>query len=80
MSAGRLNRFAGDGNLVEWHPLPVPFPTMPCFGGADFRTLFLTSMTEGRPPEILQKAPLSGALLAAETPVAGFAPWRFLDI
>ena len=80
VSAGRLNRFAPDGSLAEWHELPVPFPTMPCFGGPDFRTLFLTSLTEGRPREILDKAPLAGALLSGEAPVAGFAPWRFLDV
>jgi sugar lactone lactonase YvrE len=80
VSAGRLNRFAPDGTIAEWHDLPVPAPTMPCFGGADFRTLFLTSLREGRPPELIEKAPLSGGLLAAPAPVAGFAAWRFLDV
>jgi sugar lactone lactonase YvrE len=52
---------------------------MPCFGGADFRTLFVTSLREGRAPEILDKAPASGGVLLAAAPVSGFAPWRFLD-
>jgi sugar lactone lactonase YvrE len=80
VSAGRLNRFAPDGVIAEWHALPVPAPTMPCFGGPDFRTLFLTSLREGRPPELIERAPLSGGLLAAPAPVAGFAAWRFLDV
>lgn len=80
VSAGRLNRFAPDGRIVEAHPLPIPAPTMPCFGGADFRTIFLTSLRDGRSPEVLEKAPLSGGLFAADAPVAGFAAWRFLDI
>jgi sugar lactone lactonase YvrE len=80
VSAGRLNRFSPDGTIAGWHDLPVPAPTMPCFGGADFRTLFLTSLREGRPPELIDEAPLSGGLLAAPAPVAGFAAWRFLDI
>jgi len=80
VSAGRLNRFAPDGSLAESHETPVPAPTMPCFGGPDFGTLFLTSLREGRAKEALDAAPLSGGLLAAEAPVAGFAPWRFLDI
>ena len=79
VSAGRLNRFSADGGLVESLPVPVPFPTMPCFGGPDFRTLYLTSLRGSHPPEVLARAPLSGALLAAEAPVAGFASWRFLD-
>lgn len=75
VSAGRLNRFAPNGTLAESFEVPAPAPTMPCFGGPDFRTIFLTSLSEGRPA-----APLSGALFAALSPVAGFAPWRFLDI
>jgi sugar lactone lactonase YvrE len=80
VSGGRLNRFAPDGTIAEWHALPVPAPTMPCFGGRDFRTLFLTSLREGRPPELIERAPLSGGLFEAPAPVAGFAAWRFLDV
>jgi sugar lactone lactonase YvrE len=75
VSAGRLNRFAPDGMLAAAFDVPAPAPTMPCFGGADFRTLFLTSLSEGREPH-----PLAGGVFAAAAPVAGFAPWRFLDI
>jgi sugar lactone lactonase YvrE len=80
VSAGRINRFAPDGRLVIHYDVPVFAPTMPCFGGADFRTLYLTSLREGRADDLLAKAPLSGSLLAAPSPVAGFPSWRFLDI
>ena len=80
VSAGRLNRFASDGSLVSMHEVPVPAPTMPCFGGSDFRTFYLTSLRAGRSPEALESAPQSGGLFAAKATVAGFAPWRFLDI
>jgi sugar lactone lactonase YvrE len=80
VSAGRLNRFTQAGQLLESHELPVPAPTMPCFGGADFRTIYLTSLREGRPSALLQRAPQSGGLFAATAPVAGFPSWRFLDI
>ena len=80
VSAGRLNRFAPDGTLAEAYDVPVPAPTMPCFGGPGFATLFLTSLREGRSAELLERAPLAGALLAAPAPVAGFAAWRFLDV
>lgn len=43
-SAGRLNRFSADGELLDWIDLPLATPTMPCFGGADLRTLYVTSM------------------------------------
>jgi sugar lactone lactonase YvrE len=80
VSAGRLNRFAPDGQLIESHVVPAAAPTMPCFGGPDFRTLYLTSLREGRPAEEIEQTPLSGSLFAAAAPVAGFAPWRFLDV
>lgn len=79
VSAGRLNRFAPGGELVESHVLPVAAPTMPIFGGPDFRTLYLTSLREGRAAEALEKFPWTGGLIAAPSPVAGFPAWRFLD-
>jgi sugar lactone lactonase YvrE len=80
ISAGRLNRFASDGALLEWHALPVAAPTMPCFGGPDFRTLYVTSLREGKPEAVLAGSPLSGGVIAAAMPVSGFPSWRFLDI
>lgn len=80
VSAGRLNRFAQDGRLAAHYDVPVVAPTMPTFGGKDYRTLYLTSLREGRADDLLAKAPLSGSLLAAPSPVAGFPSWRFLDI
>jgi len=79
VSAGRLNRFSADGRLVESFAVPVPSPTMPCFGGPDYRTLYLTSLRGAHPPEVLDRAARSGSLLAAEAPVAGFPAWRFRD-
>ena len=80
VSAGRLNRFASDGGIAAVHDAPAPAPTMPCFGGPGFRTLYVTSLREGRSPEALEAAPQSGSVFAAASPVAGFPPWRFLDI
>jgi sugar lactone lactonase YvrE len=80
VSAGRLNRFDPEGKLVESYPVPVAAPTMPCFGGRDFRTIFLTSLREGRTEEALAKNPWTGSLIAAQSPVAGFPAWRFIDV
>lgn len=46
-SAGRINRFSADGALLGWVDLPLQRPTMPCFGGADMRTVFVTSLDSG---------------------------------
>nr|WP_295886330.1 SMP-30/gluconolactonase/LRE family protein [uncultured Devosia sp.] len=46
-SAGRINRFSADGALLGWVDLPLQHPTMPCFGGADGRTIFVTSLNSG---------------------------------
>ena len=43
-SAGRINRFSADGVLMDWVEVPLRHPTMPCFGGADLRTIFVTSL------------------------------------
>ena len=43
--------------------LPVRCPTMPCFGGADLRTLYVTTARENRPAEELAAQPLAGCVL-----------------
>ncbi|MCP8938861.1 SMP-30/gluconolactonase/LRE family protein [Alsobacter sp. SYSU M60028] len=48
VSAGCLNRIAPDGTLVRKVMLPVASPTMPCFGGPDLKTLYVTSLTTDR--------------------------------
>ena len=79
VSAQRLNRFAADGRLLASYPVPVAAPTMPCFGGKDFRTLYLTSLRHRRDPALLARYPLTGITLAAPSPVAGAAVSLFED-
>lgn len=79
VSAGCLNRFAPDGTLDRVVALPVPRPTMPCFGGQDLRTLFVTSLTGGIALEVLAAHPLSGAVLTLPAPVSGSPVARFRD-
>jgi sugar lactone lactonase YvrE len=43
-SCSRLNRFSAEGDLLGSIPLPLHRPTMPCFGGHDLRTVFVTSL------------------------------------
>jgi len=78
-SAGRLNRFSPDGKLLESHPLSVGAPTMPCFGGDGLKTLFVTSSRDGIAQEILDRYPLTGSVLVAQSRVAGSSVGRFRD-
>jgi sugar lactone lactonase YvrE len=43
-----LNRIAPDGRIDRILQLPVEAPTMPCFGGPDGKTLYVTSLTSNR--------------------------------
>lgn len=72
----RLLRFAPDGSLLQSITLPVRCPTMPCFGGPDRRTLFLTTAREKRPAEELAAQPLAGAVLHFRVDVAGLSAHR----
>jgi sugar lactone lactonase YvrE len=39
-------------------------PTMPCFGGDDLKTLFVTTARDKRPEKELQQFPDSGCVLS----------------
>jgi sugar lactone lactonase YvrE len=71
VSAGRLNRFSPSGELIQYVDLPVTHPTMPCFGGPDLRTLYITSLREGLSADELARTPLAGGLFKIEPGVAG---------
>jgi sugar lactone lactonase YvrE len=71
ISASRLNRFSPDGRLVEYVELPVTHPTMPCFGGPDRRTLYVTSLREDFTAEQLARTPRAGSVFRLEAGVAG---------
>lgn len=72
VSAGRLNRISSDGEIVEIYHLPVAAPTMPCFGGPDFRTLFVTSLSTDRTGRFE-----AGTVIAFDVDAEGLAPFRF---
>jgi sugar lactone lactonase YvrE len=46
----RVARFDPAGKLLSTHALPVRCPTMPAFGGADLKTLFVTTARDKSPP------------------------------
>lgn len=72
----RLLRLSPQGELLQTLELPVRCPTMPCFGGPDWRTLFITSAREKRPAEELAAQPLAGCVLQLQVEVPGLPPRR----
>ena len=68
---GRLLRVSPEGELLATVPLPVRCPTMPCFGGFDMRTLYLTTSREKRPAAELDAMPWSGRVLQLRVEVPG---------
>lgn len=71
ISAGRLNRYSPDGRLIAYVELPITHPTMPCFGGSDLSTLYVTSLRDGLDPQSLAGQPQAGGLFALRPGVAG---------
>jgi len=67
----RLLRLAPDGRVLQVLPVPARCPTMPCFGGPDLRTLYVTTASDKRPADELAALPLSGRVLATRVDVPG---------
>jgi sugar lactone lactonase YvrE len=67
----RLLRLSPEGTLLQEIALPVRCPTMPCFGGADLRTLYVTTARHNRPAEELAAQPLAGCVLTMPVDVPG---------
>ena len=75
----RLLRFAPDGTLTREVALPVRCPTMPCFGGPDLKTLYITTAREKRPATELAREPLAGCVLQMRIDVPGL-PANFAQV
>jgi sugar lactone lactonase YvrE len=75
----RLVRIAPDGRVLESLALPVRCPTMPCFGGDDLRTLYVTTVRDKRPAEELATQPWAGRVLQCRVDVPGL-PVNFADV
>ncbi len=68
---GRVLQFAPSGQLLAEIVVPVRCPTMPCFGGDDLKTLFVTTARHSRSPQELQEQPQAGCVMATRVDVAG---------
>ena len=67
----RLLRLSPAGDVLQAVELPVRCPTMPCFGGPDLKTLYVTSARANRPQAELLAQPWAGCVLALDVGVPG---------
>jgi sugar lactone lactonase YvrE len=67
----KLLRLLPDGTVDREIALPVSQPTMPAFGGANMKTLFVTSACQKLSESALRAQPFAGGLLAVETDFVG---------
>lgn len=75
----RLLRLSPQGEVLRELRLPVRCATMPCFGGADIKTLYITTAREKRPEAELAAQPLAGCVLALQVDVPGL-PANFCSL
>lgn len=75
--SGRVVRYSPDGVIDTVIKLPVTNPTCVCFGGRDFRTLFITTAAKFLSEEQLEAEPLAGAVFAVEDISQGLPENRF---
>lgn len=68
---GRVLRFSPQGEIIGVVRVPVTRPTMIAFGGADLRTLYITSAREGAPDDELALQPQAGGIFAVRLDVSG---------
>lgn len=68
---GRISRFRADGSELPSIPMPCTNVTKVAFGGADHRTVFVTTARKGLEPDVLAREPHAGSLFALRADVPG---------
>lgn len=66
-------RYSPAGDLVATVPIPARDVTKMAFGGADFKTAYVTTAIKNMSGEDMAQKPQAGSLFAFPAPVAGFA-------
>ncbi|MCC8395622.1 SMP-30/gluconolactonase/LRE family protein [Paraburkholderia sp. MMS20-SJTR3] len=72
----RIERYSPAGELVDQVPLPCANVTKLAFGGADLRTVYVTTAWKGLTAVERQHQPQAGGLFLFRAPVAGQAQAR----
>lgn len=76
-AGSKIVRYTPEGKIDREIPIPTSNPTCLCFGGPDFKTLYVTTAWKFLPQEKLDAEPWAGALLAIKGVGQGFAEHRF---
>jgi sugar lactone lactonase YvrE len=76
---GRVIKLSPAGEELAVYPLPARCPTMPCFGGDDLKTLYVTTASYNRPAAELAGLPASGCVLSMRVEVPGLPVNFFAD-
>ncbi len=79
MEGARIARFSPAGDELQSIPVPVLRPTMPCFGGDDLQTLYLTSISHGASAEELAAWPEAGRVISMRVDTPGLPVNFFVD-
>jgi len=75
----RVLKLSPAGEPLAEYPVPARCPTMPCFGGDDLRTLYLTTARDGRPAAELAQYPGAGCVFSMRVDVPGLPVNFFSD-
>ena len=76
-SGAKVRRYLPDGAVHQEIALPLTNPTCPGFGGADLRTLYITTARHRLTEDQLAREPNAGAVLQLHVGVAGLPTHRF---
>ena len=76
-AGSRILRLAPTGEVDRVVDLPVTNATCMCLGGADLRTLYISTARKYLTPEQIDREPWAGALLAMDVEVPGLPEVRF---
>ncbi len=74
----RIVKLSPAGEVLLDIPVPAQCPTMPCFGGSDLQTLYLTTARDKRSAQELQTYPDSGCVFSMRVEVPGL-PVNFFE-
>jgi sugar lactone lactonase YvrE len=68
---GKVLRLSPAGEVLATFAVPAMCPTMCAFGGADLKTLYVTTARQARPDDELARLPNSGGVFAMPVAVPG---------
>lgn len=74
----RIVKLSPAGEVLLEVAVPAQCPTMPCFGGSDLQTLYLTTARDKRSAQELQTYPDSGCVFSMRVDVPGL-PVNFFE-